>query len=185
MHRGRVDAWARMECLGIRPDVLLRTEAHYRVQGGRDHAMSLRGKGLKGQQRHHALFSNVTDDVMLSAVRGENRRGYASGTLRQRQKQPPRQRTIAYLGSLPEEGASAQERAQFWAGLLPRLNRLRLEPAAFDHIVAQLVAVVPPPTRRELAPADRSEAERAAKHAAWKAPAHGCAHCCTPAATHL
>jgi hypothetical protein len=132
--------------------------------------MSLRGKGLKGQQRHHALFSNVTDYVMLSAVRGENRRGYASGTLRQRQKQPPRQRTIAYLGTIPEEGASAQERAQFWAGLLPRLNRLRLEPAAFDHIVAQLVAVVPPPTERELAAADRSGAARAAKHAAWKAP---------------
>jgi hypothetical protein len=172
VHRGRVDAWARMECLGIRPDVLLNREAllGMGLQGRRDHAMSLRGKGLKGQQRRHALFSNVTDDVMLSAVRGENRRGYASGTLRQRQKQPPRQRTIAYLGTIPEEGASAQERAQFWAGLLPRLNRLRLEPAAFDHIVAQLVAVVPPPTRRELAPADRSEAERAAKHAAWKAP---------------
>src|SRR5258707_10889212 len=160
-----------MECLGIRPDVLLRTEAHYRVQGGRDHAMSLRGRGLKGQQRHHALFSDVTDDVMLSAVRGENRRGYASGTLRQRQKQPPRQRTIAYLGTLPDEGASVQERARFWASLLPRLNRLRLEPAAYKHLMAQLVAVVPPPTEREPAAADRSGAARAAKHAEgkWKA----------------
>ena len=117
--------------------------------------MSLRGNGSKGQQRHHALVTDVTDvtdvadvtdDVMGSAVRGEHRHGYATGTPRQRQKQPPRQRTIAYLGTLPDEGASPQERAQFWERLLPRLNRLRLEPAAFEHLMAQLVAVVPPPT---------------------------------------
>jgi len=60
--------------------------------------MSLRWKGLKGQQRRHALFTDVTDvndDVMLSAVRGERRHGYGNSTPRQRQKQPPRQRTIA------------------------------------------------------------------------------------------
>ena len=121
--------------------------------------MSLRGKGLKGQQRRHALVTDVTDDVMLSAVRGESQR--VNGT--------PRQRTIAYLGTIPHEGASARERAQFWASLLPRLNRLGLEPAAYEHIMAQLVAVVPPPTKTELAAADRYWAERAAKHAAWKA----------------
>jgi hypothetical protein len=79
--------------------------------------MSLRGKG---QLRHHALVTDVTDDVIRSAVRGENRRGYASGTARQRQ------RTIAYLGTIPDAGASARERARFWERLLPRLNRLRL-----------------------------------------------------------
>ena len=128
--------------------------------------MSLRGMGLKGQQRRHVLVTDVTDvtdDVMRSAVRGESQRGYASGTPR------PRQRTIAYLGTLPHEGASARERAQFWERLLPRLDRLRLEPAAYEHLMEQLVAVVPPPTRSKLAAADRDGAARAAKHAAWKA----------------
>jgi hypothetical protein len=111
--------------------------------------MSLRGRGLKGQQRRYAPFTDVTDDVMLSTVRGESQR--VNGTPQRRQ----RQRTIAYLGTLPHGEASAQERAQFWASLMPRLNRLRLEPAAFEHLMAQLVAVVPPPTKRELAAADR------------------------------
>jgi hypothetical protein len=110
--------------------------------------MSLRGKGLKGQQRRHALFTDVTDDVMLSAVRGERRR---------------------LPGTIPEEGASARECARFWASLLPRLSRRRLESAAYKHLMAQLVAVVPPPTKRELAAADRSGAARAAKHVTWKA----------------
>ena len=99
--------------------------------------MSVRGKGWKGQQRCYALF---TDDVMLSAVLVESQRG--NGTPRQW----PRQRTIAYLGTIPDEGASARERAQFWESLLPRLNRLRLEPAEYEHLMAQLVALVPPPT---------------------------------------
>jgi len=132
--------------------------------------MSLRGMGLKGQQRRHVLVTDVTDvtdDVMRSAVRGESQRGYASGTPR------PRQRTIAYLGTLPHEGASARERAQFWERLLPRLDRLRLEPAAYEHLMEQLVAVVPPPTRSKLAAADRDGAARAAKHAFV---AHGCVH---------
>jgi len=123
--------------------------------------MSLRGRG---QQRRHALFTDVTDDVMLSAVRGESQRG--NGTPRQWQ----RQRTIAYLGTLPDEGASARDRAGFWESLLPRLNRLQLEPAAYEHLMAQLVAVVPPPTKRELAAADSNGTERAAKHAARKVP---------------
>jgi hypothetical protein len=132
--------------------------------------MSLR---VRGQQRRHALFTgvtnvtnvtDVTDDVMLSAVRGERRRG--NGTPQQRQ----RQRTIAYLGTLPHEEAGARERARFWESLLPRLNRLGLEPAAYEHLMAQLMAVVPPPTKRELAAADCNGAERAAKHAVQKVP---------------
>jgi hypothetical protein len=128
--------------------------------------MSLR---VRGQQRRHALVTDVTDvtdDVMLSAVRGESQRVNGNGTPRQWQ----RQRTIAYLGTLPHEGAGARERARFWESLLPRLNRLGLEPAAYEHLMAQLVAVVPLPTKRELAAADRNGAERAAKHAARRVP---------------
>src|SRR5258706_14904815 len=75
--------------------------------------------------------------------------------------QPCEESAAAYLGTPPEEGASARERARFWASLLPRLNRLRLEPAACEHLMAQLVDVVPPPTRSKLAAAGRSGAARA------------------------
>jgi hypothetical protein len=78
----------------------------------------------------------------------------------ERQNGKPRQRTVAYLGSIPEEGIKEfWPRQHFWTAVVPRLASLNLPDEERQKIEAAIASRVPRPTAEEASAANKEAAE--------------------------